>query len=586
MRGERLRLRLAVWAVLALGGLWLAAGTALAADFENGTEGGIISRNIHGQDYKWNWYHPVNSYLFGNGDGSFTRVEHLDGSIYCETYSADYQYQPVQTIELELPEFGGLYRSQDGSWFVVEGQNNPDLAANQTEYRIIKYDQDWNRVISTDLPDANTTKPFFAGSCRFAEKDGMLYVRTCHEMYNGHQASVMFQISMKDCNVVTANYDVANSAYGYISHSFNQFLAVRDGVLYACDHGDAYERGIMVMRYQELMEGTRSFSNRVTAVNAFPFKGDRGNNYTGAVLGGFAVSSTHAIAAGASVPQEQSVSGEVKNVFVVSVDLNKFEQAGTQVRWLTEYPQDGDRMISNVQLADAGENRYLLAWEEYVEEAFDRMAYVLLDGKGEPSGAVRYIQAYLSDCRPVVSGQTAVWYVTDQTAPVFYELPLDRELPAAAKKTRFTKNGITYQVTKSSRTAGKVSVAGYMKKKMEKSVTIPSRIVYNGYAYKVTSVAAGAFKKCKKLTGIDLPDTVTSIGANAFEGCKKLSMMKVAYAKYKSSKVGADAFKGTPAKLAVIVPDKKLSAYRKLFRKKGMKTGTQFYKQSDAWYYY
>lgn len=586
MRRDGLRIQLMLWAVLVLGGIWFATGISHAAEFENETTGGVVSENIHGQDYKWNWYHPVYSYLFDNADGSFSRVEYLSGSIYCEYYDAEFRYLTSQTIELELPEFGGLYRSKDGFWFVVEGQSNAQHVPGQTEFRIVKYDKDWNRVISTDLPDANTSKPFFAGCCRFAEKDGMLFVRTCHEMYNGHQASAMFQIKMEDCNIVTANYDVANSAYGYISHSFNQFLTVRDGVLFACDHGDSYLRGITMMSYQELMEGTRSFSNRVTAVNAFPFKGAVGNNYTGAVLGGFAVSTTHAIAAGASVPQEENVSGEVKNVFVTAVDLKKFEDAGKSFQWITEYPQDGNRMVSNVQFAEAGTDRYLLLWEEYVDDAFDRMAYVLLDGKGKPSGQVRYIRANLSDCQPVVKGQNAIWYVTDKSSPVFYQLPLDHEVPAAAKNAKFTKNGITYQVTKSSKTAGKVSVVGYVKKQMEKSVTIPSKLFYNGYAYTVTAVSAGAFKKCKKMTGIDLPDTVKSIGAQAFLNCKKLTVLKVGYSKYKSSKVGADAFKGTPKKLAVIVPDKKLSAYRKLFRKKGMKTGTQFYKQSDAWYYY
>lgn len=576
--------RMVLGLTVLLGGLILGSGMVYAADFENVTTKGIQSKNIHTQNYDWNWYHPVRSYLYRNGDGTYTRVECVDGVLYAESYDAAYQFQSQKKLPLELKEFGGVYRSAD-AYFVVEGQENSAKVVGTTEFRIIKYDRDWNRLTSVDIPNANTAKPFDAGSCRFAEKDGMLYIRTCHEMYNGHQASVLFQVRMEDCNVITANYDVANSAYGYISHSFNEFMAVRDGVLYACDHGDAYERGITVMRYDSLAEGTRSFSNRVTAVIALPFQGAVGQNATGATLGGFAVSDTHAIAVGASVPQDDT-DGEIRNLFVATVAVKNFNGNGTTVHWLTQYAQDEDRSVSNPQMVELAGGRYLVMWEEYVKSAFDKMYYVVIDGTGQEVSAISSIEAPLSECQPVVNGDSVVWYVTEESAPVFYQLPVGSEVPMAKKNTKFTKEGILYKVTKSSKTAGKVAVVGFEKKKMEKNITIPEKVRYNGYSYTVTAIAAKAFRKCTKLTGIDLPVTVTSIGKQAFEGCKKLEVMKITYKKYKTSNVGNNAFKGVPKKVVVIVPDAKVSTYQKLFKKRGMKTGTRFYKQSTAWYYY
>lgn len=576
---------MAFTAVIALAGFMMGGREVHAANFENETTGGIPSKNIHEQNYDWNWYHPVTSYLYQNEDGTYNRVEYADGVIYSETYSSDYIYLSQKKIELELPEFGGLYRTGD-AWFVVEGQENTTAQAGVTEYRIIKYDRDWNKLISTDLPNANTARPFYAGSCRFAEKDGILYIRSCHEMYNGHQASVMLQVNMADCNVITANYDVANSAYGYISHSFNEYVTVKDGTLYACDHGDAYERGITVMRYDRLMEGNKSFSNRVTVVVAMPFKGAAGNNNTGATLGGFAVSDTHAIVVGSSIPQDEDSEGKIKNIFVATVPTGDFRAGSAAVNWITSYSQEETRTASNPQLVELNGGRYLVLWEEYVGSEFDKLYYVLLDATGKEVTGIRSIGAALSDCQPVVSEKSVVWYVANDSTPVFYQLPVDNEVSAAKKNTKFTKNGITYKVTKSSKTAGKVTVVGFNKKQMDKSVTLPNKVLYNGYYYSVTAIAAKAFRKCTRLTGIDIPTSVTSIGKQAFEGCTKLTIMKVGYKKYKTSNVGKNAFKGVPKKMVVIVPDNKLSAYRILFRKRGVKTGTKFYKQSAAWYYY
>ena len=124
---------------------------------------------------------------------------------------------------MELGMFGGIYASKD-AYYVVEGSSNSNAAAGKTEFRIIKYNKSWEKINSVDIKDANTKEPFDAGSCRFAEYNGILYIRTCHQMYNGHQSSVMMQIKMDDLSVITADVDIANSAYGYSSHLISSYM--------------------------------------------------------------------------------------------------------------------------------------------------------------------------------------------------------------------------------------------------------------------------------------------------------------------------------------------------------------------------
>ena len=53
-------------------------------------------------------------------------------------------------------------------------------------------------------------------------------------------------------------------------------------------------------------------------------------------------------------------------------------------------------------------------------------------------------------------------------------------------------------------------------------LTVPATVTVNGQDYTVTKIAPRAFKNLKKLTSVDLGDSVKSIGDNAFIGCKKL----------------------------------------------------------------
>ncbi len=122
-------------------------------------------------------------------------------------------------------------------------------------------------------------------------------------------------------------------------------------------------------------------------------------------------------------------------------------------------------------------------------------------------------------------------------------------------------------------------------------VTIPDTVKIDGKSYKVTAVAASAFKNNKKMTSVTIGKNVETIGNNAFLGCTKLkkvnakstvlktigskafgnckSLKNMTLKTKKLKKVGKNAFQGIHKKAVIKVPSAKYKAYTKLLAKKG-----------------
>lgn len=110
-----------------------------------------------------------------------------------------------------------------------------------------------------------------------------------------------------------------------------------------------------------------------------------------------------------------------------------------------------------------------------------------------------------------------------------------------------------------------VAFVGVAKKTIKK-VSIPATVTIGGNKYKVTSIADKALKGAK-VTKVTVGSNVTKIGKEAFSNTKKLKQIVIKSTKLKS--VGKNALKGINGKAKIKVPKKKLSSYKKLFKKKG-----------------
>ena len=412
-------------------------GIAAEKGIQNGNI--LISNNVGKNDYIWDWNCGCNySYLCVNSDGSYTRVEYTyeefsleenaSGKwVYVENYSPDFQLLSYKKIQKELPLFGGFYKD-DSCFYLVFGQENQEEKDDVEVLRVVKYSSDWTRLGSASVYGANTEVPFNFGNLRMDSDNGYLYIRTCHTMYTSqdglnHQANMSFKIKSSDMSIADASYKVEYTGVGYVSHSFNQFIKVDNGTIYAMDHGDAYPRAAIIFKYDDSQgEPWKYGPEKSVHILSFAHHDGKIYQYTGAFLGGFEVSNTSVLAAGTSTPQDGV--NFYKNIFVTATDKDNFTKEKTTFTWITNYT-DAEHKVSNPQMVELNKDSYLLMWNEENENGSMLLRYVKLDGKGNIQGNIMEGEGELSDCQPVYDEKTGrvVWYVTEDSME-FYTIDM------------------------------------------------------------------------------------------------------------------------------------------------------------------
>ena len=271
------------------------------------------------------------------------------------------------------------------------------------------------------LYGANTTEPFEAGSLRMAQSGDLLFVRTCHEMYalsNGeiHQANVTFSVQVSTMEVVQQSTGVSVIFFGYVTHSFNQFVLVDGQKLVAADHGDAHPRAIVLSRYEKDID-KRPLNTSCDTVDVFPLSGFTGDNNTGASVGGLEASETSYLVAGNSLYKDLiPETRKVRNIFVTCTQKDNFTSEGTALRWITSYK--GNEKVSTPHLVKLSDTRFLLMWD-----VDGLLNYVFLDGEGNPEGEIYTSETgALSNCKPIVCNGMVTWYCTEGGVPLYYAL--------------------------------------------------------------------------------------------------------------------------------------------------------------------
>ena len=395
--------------------------TALAASAP------VTSSNINDHFYinAGRFYHPIYSNLAWE-NGSYVRAEAIGSNLVVETYDQDFNFLSGKTIELELPVFGGVRMDTDYN-FVVVGQENPTEDDSVEVFRIIRYTKDWKKVDHASLFGANTYIPFDAGSLRFDRSGDILYIRTAHEMYDTgdglhHQANVMISVRISDMTVTDELTRVLNRNYGYVSHSFNQFVRVDGDTLLAVDHGDALPRSVVLFKYP-YKAGSETFYGKTTMVNVLPIADSTYHyNDTGVSVGGFECSSTDYLVAGSAydMSEEVDLMYAHRNIFVTATPKNNFTDEGTVLHWLTDYSEADGVEVSPPHMLKVSADKFLLTWTED-----GTLKYCFVNGKGQLDGSVKTMSGSLSDCVPIRVDRYAVWYVTNGSAPKFYRIELE-----------------------------------------------------------------------------------------------------------------------------------------------------------------
>lgn len=254
---------------------------------------------VHAQEQPfWTYAETSDTYLNVIGGVSrvcYDRANKDDPYIHVEDYDSDFVLQARHEIPKEMPLYGCFFEGAD-YYYLIFGQNNPNEDNNTEVIRVVKYTKNWERVSHASLFGANTTKPFHFGKCRCAEAGGMLYIRTCHEMYKSrdglnHQANMMLAVRESDMVVTDVNAGVSYLETGYVSHSFDQYVITdQQGNIVALDLGDAYPRAVVLTRYDG-KAGSEKLGY-VSSATIHKINGKIGDNNTGVTIGGLAETDT------------------------------------------------------------------------------------------------------------------------------------------------------------------------------------------------------------------------------------------------------------------------------------------------------
>ena len=282
-----------------------------------------------------------------------------------------------------------------------------------------------------------------------------LLVRTCHKMYkssdgNNHQANVTIEVDMPSMTITDSYTGIMNVDYGYVSHSFNQFIKTDGNHIVALDHGDAHPRSAVLVKYNSDFTTGKffpSYFDKVSNIDVvtYPEYTSGHYNYTGAAIGGFDVSSSSYIVAQSTVDLDYINTSETRNVYVsaVSKDLST-----NKLNKITSYAEGTDS-ASAPQLVKINNNSFLLLWARDT-----KVSCVKLNADGTVNGSIHTFEGSLSDCQPVIKNGRAVWYVYDKNNVTFNSLNLSN---LDDIKTVDVKTGHDYETKYASKTDGTVT---------------------------------------------------------------------------------------------------------------------------------
>lgn len=474
--------------------------------------------NAGSHNYDFAWADVVNSYLVDKGNGTLMRVEYDENNEYIiiEEYNQDFVMINTRHIQMELPVFGGFYESED-YYFIICGQYNLEESDDVEVYRIIKYDKQWNRLDALSLKDENTTKPFYGGSLRCADYDGILYIRTCHVRYASwdglnHQSNKSFCVDMEKMELCDTSVD-----FGYVSHSFNQFVILDNGVYAALDHGDAYPRGAVIHRYGNGANHDIS-KYKLSVVN---YAGESGDNITNATIGGFEVSDTSYITVGTSGLQEGVDEYEEQYIYITATNKKNLSAKDHIYTLLTDEPVGKlNRNVSTPFLVKIDNNTFMVLWQS--KELVNRVKFFMLDGKGNITSEVKTVAGILSDCQPIVSDGKIIWYTTIGSYPAFFTIDASGEITEEDLQEMpydYGKLGedIFWTLDDTKRTMNIYGIGRIQDYNSENipyfnSELVEKIIMEDGITY----IGENAFANLYHIKEIEIPGSVKQIATNAF----------------------------------------------------------------------
>lgn len=492
----------------------------------------VFSRNIHTGDGA---AAPPDCFLFERRDGILTRVEYSgeDKKIYIEDYTTSFRFRSRLVLEPELPVWGGFYHGKKANYMFF-GQENAEKN-NMTEVvRVVKYDNNWKRLGAVSLYGGNTRKPFEGGAVRCAESGNVLYVRMGHEMYEGGQASMTLLINSVTMEIEEGHYGGGIDSFSYVNPSVGRQILV-----------DHEKRVVMVDATSDaLVLGRSRVPGGMTEQEYAAASLRRPTDGKGVMIG-YELDSEKVV--------EFAPEGKACTLGSVVETAEGYLTA-----WSSDYsPNSGSPQVcvsfvgseslgSKVCFSDStGGTAPLLVpvslydgwilWnrKDDAGKPTDTLVYAKYNKYGTVTKLKIVEEAPLSDCEPLFYRGKLIWYVTNDSAPVFYVLD---EKGLTRQETGETggvvKEGISWSFDP---VLGALTVEG-MGMMDNYDVNRSQGAPWYGYRDQIRALAvsdgitrlgAQAFHSCGEMTSAALADSVTVIGDFCFTRCVALNRIVI-----------------------------------------------------------
>lgn len=384
----------------------------LTVDADSKTVNGVVSNNIHENDYSGTGSVDICS-LVNNNNGTFSRVEFMQDIILVETYNTKCQLLSQRFVKPELQIYGGCFNGGNCN-YILYGNENLSNDPKKETVRVVKYSKDWQRLGAASLYGCNTQMPFENCNVDLSEYGDNVFVRMGHRTYDGNHAVMSFSFSASSFEVrdiISSDKDTEKGCY---SDSAATYIDTSDGYVVAADHSLIDPYACVVSRYDK-QAGEEKFVSHVS--RAYALRMENGE----AKLGGFESSPQYYLAVGCGSPQDGTSPN--MNVFVSSVPKNGFG-SNVELAYLTGYAYGDGNTVMMPYLLKVDNDNFAVIWEcrdGYGETA--TVNYTYIDGAGNMKGEVQAMDGCLSDCRPLLVGNTIYWYTTDGSSLKIYSIP-------------------------------------------------------------------------------------------------------------------------------------------------------------------
>lgn len=295
--------------------------------------------------------------------------------------------------------------------FVIVGFPNDNDDDSVEVIRIIKYDKNWNRLQSTPIRAIDTSRPFEHGDISIAECGDMLYIHTSHQMYKSSKDGLKHQSNFRIAyNMATGEVtDTHNIGNGYVSHSFQQFIQIKDRDIYTLDKGDAYPRGIYLARYSN--RAGEKWGDPTSTRTLVKFGGKLGDNNTGCYVFGFEVDDENCLVFHRQVEMGSTPIG-IKMTIIDRKSVGKGEVK-------TIILEDKDyKTLPNVYKLD--DEKYVIMWPCDAESSgvpSTDMYYLVVDRNGNLLVPKTRIDSPFARFKPVIKDGKMIWYRTGASLP-------------------------------------------------------------------------------------------------------------------------------------------------------------------------